>query len=85
MPCPQGSGNRCVEIQLPMRILVKSSLNDSGNNNHGRLESKWIYVPSGCYENKEPHHPLNTESTKNKTKKGEESQERGHSDQIEHL
>lgn len=53
--CPKGTtaGNRCVEIQLPWNVSFYSNDDDGlyDGNNHKKLKSKIIYVPSGCYEN----------------------------------
>jgi len=59
LKCPKGTGNLCVEIHLPWNVSFHSSSTDNGfgnnnslsNNQHRELESKIIYVPSGCYQN----------------------------------
>jgi len=54
--CPKGTRDRCIEIQLPWNVSFHS--HGKENKNRGKLESKIIHIPSGCYEDvKKSRHP----------------------------
>ena len=50
--CPAGTGNRCIQIELPMNVsYIREPA--SSRSTRERIAFKIIYVPTGCYDSKD--------------------------------